>query len=210
MHWLAVLLLSQAPDPYEAMREAMEKSISRQRESVRQQAQAVHRFVQDEPDFFTVPWPRRMAEGGAAPVVSRGPICDPIPPAQLTPLVRAAAIKSGLPELLLDSVIWRESAARPCAVSAVGAMGLMQLMPDTAAQLGVQDPFDPRQSIDGGSRFLKDLLNRFGGDLTLALGAYNAGPHRIEQYGGLPPFAETQNYVHSILTRLGMAHGGDD
>lgn len=208
MCWLAVLLLSQAPDPYEAMREAMEKSIAAQRESVRKQAQAVHRLAADsEPGFFTVPWPRRQPPEAVA-VAGSGPICDPLPPAQLSPLVRAAAMKSGLPELLLDSVIRKESAGRPCAVSSAGAMGLMQLMPATAAQLGVRDPFDPRESIDAGSRFLKDLLERFGGDLTLALGAYNAGPHRIEYYGGLPPFAETQNYVQSILARLAAAGGG--
>jgi soluble lytic murein transglycosylase-like protein len=208
MHWLAVILLSQAADPLEAMREKMERSIAAQRESVRKQAQAIHRFNEEETVFFTVPWPRPTQ---AAPAVaSAGPICDPIPPAQLTPLVRSAAARNGLPPLLLDTVIHRESAGRPCAVSSAGAMGLMQLMPATAAQLGIQDPFDPQQSIDGGSRFLKDLLTRFGGDLTLALGAYNAGPHRIEQYGGVPPFAETQNYVNAILSRLAATPPGDD
>jgi soluble lytic murein transglycosylase-like protein len=207
MCWLAVLLLAQAPDPYEAMRAAMAKSIAAQRDSVRKQAQAVHRLADGEPVFFTFPWPRQEMP---AAVASAGPICDPIPPAQLSPMVRAAAMKSGLPELLLDSVIHKESAARPCAVSSAGAMGLMQLMPATAAGLGVADPFDPRQSIEAGSRFLKDLLERFGGDLTLALGAYNAGPHRIEQYGGLPPFAETRNYVQSILARMAATPGAGE
>jgi soluble lytic murein transglycosylase-like protein len=209
MCWLAILLLSQAPDPYEAMREAMEKSVAAQRESVRKQAQAVHRLADSEPGFFTVPWPRMQTPATAA-VASPGPICDPIPLSQLNPLIRAAAMKSGLPELLLGSVIQKESAGRPCAVSSAGAMGLMQLMPETAAQLGVRDPFNPRESIEAGSRFLKDLLERFGGDLALALGAYNAGPHRIEHYGGLPPFAETQNYVQSILARMALAPGGGD
>lgn len=209
MCWLTILLLSQAPDPYEALRESMGKSIAAQRESVRKQALAVHRLADSEPGFFTVPWPQQQMTPVAA-VASSGPICDPIPPAQLTPLVRAAAMKSGLPELLLDSVIRRESAARPCAVSSAGAMGLMQLMPETAADLGVADPFNPQESIDAGSRFLRDLLDRFGGDLTLALGAYNAGPHRIERYGGLPPFAETRNYVQSILSRMAATPGGGE
>jgi soluble lytic murein transglycosylase-like protein len=209
MCWLAVVLLAQAPDPYEAMRAAMEKSIAAQRESVRKQAQTVHRLADSEPDFFTVPWPRQQ-QMAAASVAFAEPICDPIPPAELSPLVRAAAMKSGLPELLLDSVIRKESAGRPCAVSTAGAMGLMQLMPETAAILGVRDPFDPRENIDAGSRFLKDLLARFGGDLTLALGAYNAGPQRIAQYGGLPPFAETQNYVQSILARMAATGRGGD
>lgn len=209
MSWLALIVLAQSPDPYEAARQAMERSIAQQRESVRKQAQAVHRFPDDEPGFFTVPWPRRTPEESGN-VAALAPACDPLAPAQLNPLVQAAAQKSGLPSLLLDSVIRQESAGRPCAVSAAGAMGLMQLMPATAAQLGVDDPFDPQQSIDAGSRFLKNLLLRFGGDLTLALGAYNAGPHRIEQYGGLPPFPETQNYVQSVLARITAGKGSSE
>lgn len=201
MQWLVAILLAQETDPYALLRERMEQSVALQQESVRKQAQVVHRFTTDERNFFTVPWPR-SAPPSAAPAAASAPICDPVPPAMLQPLVQSAAARNGLPELLIQSVIRKESAGRPCAVSSAGALGLMQLMPATAEQLGVRDPFDPAQSIDGGSRFLRDLLERFGGDVSLALGAYNAGPHRIEQYGGLPPFSETRNYVSGILGQL--------
>lgn len=81
-------------------------------------------------------------------------------------------------------------------------MGLMQLMPETAATLGVEDPFDPEQNIVGGARYLRLLLDRFNDDLALTLAAYNAGPRRVEIYGGIPPFRETQDYVATILGRL--------
>jgi soluble lytic murein transglycosylase-like protein len=103
---------------------------------------------------------------------------------------------------LLRAVIRRESAFQPCAVSRSGAMGLMQLMPGTAFDLGVENPFDAEQNIDGGSRLLKSLLDRYGGDLSLALGAYNAGPARVDAIKAIPPIKETQDYVKHILDRL--------
>jgi soluble lytic murein transglycosylase-like protein len=81
----------------------------------------------------------------------------------------------------------------------------MQLMPATATEFGVGDPFDPWQSLQGGGQFLKQLLNRYNGDLKLALGAYNAGPSRVDHFGGIPPFAETQNYVESVMSRMKQA-----
>src|SRR5262249_2885260 len=100
------------------------------------------------------------------------------------------------------AVIDEESAARPCAVSYQGAEGLMQLMPATAEQFDVTDPFDPRQNIAAGTKFLKFLLNKYGNDVGLALGAYNAGPSRVDQEGGIPPIPETINYVGDILRKL--------
>jgi hypothetical protein len=100
-------------------------------------------------------------------------------------------------ELVLR-IIEAESGGDPRAVSPKGAQGLMQLMPETARALGVQDPFDPVQNIEGGVRYLSHLLQRFG-DLRLALAAYNAGPGRVQQYGGVPPFPETQRYIERIL-----------
>src|SRR5205085_361018 len=97
----------------------------------------------------------------------------------------------------------QESGSRPCAVSAKGAQGLMQLMPATSQQFGVADPFDARQNIQAGAKFLKQLLTRYGGDVTKALAAYNAGPGRVDQAGGaVPGIPETIHYVSSILSSL--------
>lgn len=128
--------------------------------------------------------------------------CAPLPPASLSPVFERAAASYGLEPALLRAVARQESAFQPCAVSRAGAMGLMQLMPETAANLGVADPFDPEQSILGGARYLRLLLDRFDNDLALTLAAYNAGPARVESYGGIPPIRETQNYVTRILGRL--------
>ena len=107
-----------------------------------------------------------------------------------------------LPSGLLGAVASQESGLYPCAVSKAGATGLMQLMPATAAQFGVGNPFDPWQSLQGGGQFLKQLLQKYDGDLKLALGAYNAGPSRVDFYGGIPPFTETQSYVESVMSRM--------
>lgn len=112
--------------------------------------------------------------------------------------IRQAAEQTGLPPTLLAAVIWVESAGNPRAVSPAGAQGLMQLMPATAQMLGVSDPFDPRENVLAGSRYLEQLWRRFG-ELPLALAAYNAGPGRVERYGGIPPFAETRAYVRRVL-----------
>ncbi|MEJ5369295.1 MAG: transglycosylase SLT domain-containing protein [Bryobacteraceae bacterium] len=130
--------------------------------------------------------------------------CAPMPAAQLDPLFHQAASTYGIDPMLLRAVARRESAFKPCAVSPAGAMGLMQLMPETASMLGVEDPFDTAQSIFGGARFLRFLLDRFQNDLPLALAAYNAGPSAVDHYGGVPPYTETRDYVSSILRMLGL------
>jgi soluble lytic murein transglycosylase-like protein len=117
-------------------------------------------------------------------------------------LIRAAALKHGLDEKLITGVIAVESNFNPRAVSRKQAQGLMQLIPQTAARYSVANIFDPAQNIDAGTHYLKDLLEKYRGNLSLALAAYNAGPEMVERYGGIPPFPETQKYVMLITARL--------
>jgi soluble lytic murein transglycosylase-like protein len=126
------------------------------------------------------------------------------------PLVRAAAQAHGLPEALLHAVIEVESGFDAAAVSPRGALGLMQLMPDTARELRVRDARDPAANIDGGARYLKELLARFGNDLSLALAAYNAGPGAVQRSGGIPRNAETQNYVPRVMARYQSLRNGTE
>ena len=115
--------------------------------------------------------------------------------------IREASARYGVDATLIRSVMQTESAFDALAVSRAGAMGLMQLMPDVAFELGVEDPFNPRQNVMGGTKYLRRLLNLYNGNVPLALASYNAGATNVAQYGGVPPFPETQNYVKQI-TRL--------
>jgi soluble lytic murein transglycosylase-like protein len=114
-------------------------------------------------------------------------------------LIRNSAAQHGLDPLLVESVIRQESGFRADAVSPAGALGLMQLMPATAKSLGVADPMDAQQNVDGGTRLLRSLLDRYDGRLDFALAAYNAGPAAVDRYGGVPPYPETRSYVTSIM-----------
>lgn len=122
------------------------------------------------------------------------------------PLITEAATLQGVPPALVKAVIAAESAFDSQAVSRKGAQGLMQLMPATAALLGVQDPFEPGQNVAGGTSYLRAMIDRYG-DLTRALAAYNAGPTAVDRYGGIPPYAETQAYVERVLTYYRRYHG---
>jgi len=113
-------------------------------------------------------------------------------------LVQAAAARYNVDADLITSVIAVESNFDPKALSRKNARGLMQLLPETAARLGVQDIYDPQENIDAGTRYLRELLEKYNNDLTLALAAYNAGTDRVEQYGRVPPFTETLSYVRRV------------
>lgn len=116
--------------------------------------------------------------------------------------VGEVAARYGVPKNLVMAVIAVESQFDPLAISSRGAVGLMQLMPETAQILGVSDPFDPRENIEGGVRHLRDLMDRFDNNLPLALAAYNAGSKAVITHGGIPPYRETRQYVSRILLRL--------
>ena len=110
--------------------------------------------------------------------------------------------KYNLPPELILGVIRQESGFQSCATSSAGACGVMQLMPETARELGVTNRYDVRQNIEGGCKYLRQLSDRYDGDLDKTLAAYNAGPGNVDKYGGIPPFAETQNYVTSIKSHI--------
>ena len=121
--------------------------------------------------------------------------------------INAAATSNGIDPALLKGLVQQESGFDPNARSGAGAVGLTQLMPGTAAALGVTDPTNPAQSLQAGARYLREQLDRFGGDERLALAAYNAGPGAVAKYGGVPPYAETQGYVNKVLANAASYRG---
>jgi soluble lytic murein transglycosylase-like protein len=142
--------------------------------------------------------------GGSPEIGPDGTPVRPLGPevASYSPEISAAAAKYQIDPNLVSAVMTVESNGNPRAVSRAGAMGLMQLMPANVAEAGVSDPFDPAQNIDAGTRQLASLMSEFGGNLDLALAAYNAGPGAVKRFGGIPPYPETQNYVRKIRALL--------
>lgn len=181
---------------------AMAASLEAQRRSLQTQAGRL-----PAASFFTLPpLPAlRPLPGSGVPYLESVPSCPALPESELDALVDGAALREDVEPDLLRSVIRQESAARPCAVSSKGAMGLMQLMPATAVELGVDNAFDPKENVDAGARLLKQLLKMYGGDVSLAVGAFNAGPGKVNQAGGLPDYPETLDYVQKVLSALPFA-----
>jgi len=169
----------------------MAPGLEKQRASIQKQASS-----SIEEKFFVLSWPP------PGPALISDPMCDPLPPEQLGSLADQAAQRESVQADLVRAVIKQESGGRPCAISAKGAQGLMQLMPDTAQDFNVADPFDPKQNIDAGVKLLKSLLTRYKGDVSLALAAYNAGSARVDKDNAVPQIPETVNYVSDILEEL--------
>jgi soluble lytic murein transglycosylase-like protein len=168
----------------ERVRAAMRASLDKQRASVRRQAESARGIV---------PW---------APPAPVAAACAPIREPEMARLIGEAAQKNRVNPALVLEVAREESGFRPCVISPKGAEGLMQLMPSTQAQFEVQDPFDAKESLDAGTRLLKQLLERYSGDVSLALSAYNAGASRVDKAGGVPKISETKRYVIDVLSRL--------
>ena len=185
--WFGLLLLQNINSQAQAdrVRAAMEPSLELQRISVQKQAETAG---------SSIPW---------APVTLLAePACDPVPQPELAKMIDESAQKNQVDPNLVREVARQESGFRPCVVSVKGAQGLMQLMPETSAQFQVANPFDAKQSLDAGTKLLKTLLDRYHGDVSLALSAYNAGAGRVDRAGGVPDIPETKNYVLSILSRF--------
>jgi soluble lytic murein transglycosylase-like protein len=196
---LIILMITTASTFAQAPESPYEKALTAQRDSVAAQMASIEkqRAAAVPATFFVLPPPVRTT----SPTAARFD-CDPMAPGAVDPLIQDASYREGLEEDLVRGVIKQESAFRPCVVSPKGAMGLMQLMPATARTLNVRDAFDPKQSIDAGARYLKELMERYKGDTALALAAYNAGPARVDKSAGVPAIAETVNYVDQIMRAL--------
>lgn len=151
--------------------------------------------------FTNVPPP----PAATPPVVTRPALSTTrlVAQAPVLPLIHRVAQQYSIDPRLVQAIITVESNFDPHAVSRAGAQGLMQLMPDTAARYRVENPFDPQANIEGGIRYLRDLLLMFPGDLRHVLAAYNAGEGTVQQYGGMPPYPETQRYVERVLALYG-------
>ena len=174
----------------------MRASVDKQRQSTQRQMESVARQVQR--------WPNLMRARPELMPVAGTVTCDRIAPSQISVIADETAARYGLSGALIRAVIQQESGGNPCAVSPRGALGLMQLMPEVAQELRLSQPFDPVGNADAGGRFLKQLLSRFNGDLSLALAAYNAGVAAVERAGGIPDYPETRGYVSAILGALGL------
>jgi soluble lytic murein transglycosylase-like protein len=185
MTWLFAVLLFQDPSAQaDQVRAAMAASVEKQLASVRLQTHSQ----------------------GSTSTISLGPPagadCSPVPKPEFESMINEVSHTQQVDAAIIREVVRQESGMRPCAVSPKGAEGLMQLMPATQAQLQVQNPFNAKESLEAGTKLLKQLLDRYHGDLSLALSAYNAGSGTVDRSGGVPNIPETKNYVAAILAHL--------
>jgi soluble lytic murein transglycosylase-like protein len=211
IHWLVPILLvlpalaqkdpppsaaasTPAPaDPATALRDA----IAKQRTAMDTQREAAHK----QADLLRLPpLVHTLSASGESPIQWE---CDAIPDETVNPIIEGAAKANNIQPDLVRAIIRQESQFHPCAVSDKGAEGLMQLMPATSHELAVSDAFDPKQSIEAGIKYLKQLFEKYKGNLELVLGAYNAGPAAVDEAKGVPDIPETKDYVGAILESLG-------
>lgn len=182
-----------AADTMEISLKKQRESLQKQRDSIRRQPGLKRKIPAVSTDFIEpISW---ILEAN----------CPRLPTDEIESLIDSAAQQQSLQPALIRAVMRQESGFRPCAVSLKGAQGLMQLMPETAWQFGVSDPFDPKQNVDAGSALLRQLLDRYNGDLRLALAAYNAGSKRVEDPAPQPYPAETEHYIANIFAELGIS-----
>lgn len=146
----------------------------------------------------------KFKPGQTAPVST---VSGRLDSASVQPYIQEAAAAHNVDPALIEAVIKQESAYDPNAESYVGAQGLMQLMPETAADLGVKNRLDPRDNVMGGTKYLRQLLDRYDGNMTKAIASYNAGMGNVDHYGGVPPFPETQDYVQKVLNNYEQFKG---
>ena len=191
-----VISAQAVPASPDSARSTVASSIEQQRASVQKQVTSVTGKTTAPGSFFTVPWVDGMASRFVPPP------CDAMATQDLDQLIEKNSKEQGVKQDLIRAVINQESGNRPCAVSSKGAQGLMQLMPETASELGVGDPFNAKQNVEGGTKLLKTLLAKYKGDVALTLAAYNAGSGRVDRDGGIPDIPETMAYVTQILARL--------
>ena len=184
--------------PQEKPAETLQSAMEKQRAAI-----AIQRLAVKKQSDSVVPWmlgtPRSEAVSG---IEGAAEDCDPIGDPELTPLIASAAQVHKVEAKLLRGVIEQESGFKACAVSAKGAMGLMQLMPATVQRLNVDDAFDPKKNIDAGATYLRQLLDKYNDDIKLALAAYNAGPNSVDLTGGIPDIKETRDYVEGVMKKM--------
>jgi soluble lytic murein transglycosylase-like protein len=190
MWWLLLVLAQDSPaqiqDQAQRVRAAMQASIQQQKASVQKQVEAMRQIPPPSPPRTSV-----ATEN-----------CAPIAEPELARMIDSVARTENVDPTLVREVARQESGFHACAVSPKGAEGLMQLMPATQLSLDVRNPFDAQESLSAGAKLLKQLLERYNGDLKLALSAYNAGPTRVDQSAGIPAIPETQGYVSNIVGRM--------
>lgn len=202
--------LPRAPQPeppsvqHQRARERQQQSIDLQQQSVERQRNAVRQQAGLRSTPRYVPRPEEVSafQLTGAPSAPFNPQCAPVPSMVLDSIIQEAAKAYSVAPNLVQAVIRQESAGYPCAVSNKGAMGLMQLMPDTATQMGASEPFDVQQNVKAGTRFLGELIQRYNGDLNRVLGAYNAGPAAVDRAGGPPRFPETLDYIRAVMEQI--------